>query len=112
MGKIGKKVKNSWMLLASVLVLCGCQPPADATTQLTPSKVVSVGKTHLIVDDGKSVLFVTIEESDKEHLKDLKKGDPITLVSIKSEANQAADDRSIEVVEIITADGAHIPLGG
>jgi len=100
------RIKNSLILGVSLLSLWGCKALPEGG-QFTEAKVVSVGKTHLVLDDGQSVVFVTIEESDKARLGNLKKGDKVKLVT--KELND--EKHSVEVDEIITADGTHIPLG-
>ena len=97
---------NISLLFISVFALWGCQP-ISGTTQMQAS-VVSVGKTHLILQDGDSVMFLAMNGEAKARVNSLKKGDAITLVGKAVEG----DERSLDIVEIITADGTRIPLGG
>ncbi len=101
------RIVLQWLVMAGVAaLLAGCQPPAS-NASLTQGTVVSLGQTHLILDDGKSVMFLAVDESAKERLKDLKKGDKVTLVGKKVEE----DEHAMDIEEIILDNGAHISLG-
>ena len=96
-----------WLFFAATLLSLGACQPANSDAMFTKGTVVSMGKTHLILDDGHSVMFLAVAESDKQRLKDLKKGDKVTLVGKKV----PDDERSVDIEEIITPDGSHVQLG-
>jgi hypothetical protein len=93
-------------LLAVAAALSGCHP---AGGEIASGEVVSVGKSHLVLKDAHSVMFVTVQESDIERLKELKKGEAVTLVG-KEPANADADTRP-EIDAVVRSDGTQIPLG-
>jgi len=103
---MGKNVSKGMIIALCALALWGCQPGASDTR--TKGIVVSVSKTHLVLQDASTMMFVTITAEDKARLKGLKKGDLITLVGKTTEGNE----HSMDIIEVITASGQHIPLGG
>lgn len=95
-------------LLIATLSLWGCHGQMEGNNDETKGKVVGVGQHHLVVDDGKNVMFVDIDPDTREHLKDLKKGDKIIIVGHKSKD----DPNSVDVHEIIKPDGVPVKIGG
>ncbi len=103
---MGKNVCKWLLFAACASALTACEPVSSGATQ-TKGKVVTMGKTHLILDDGRSVMFLAVAESDKARLKDLKKGDEVTLIGKKAPENE----KSIDIEEIIKPDGSRVQLG-
>jgi len=98
----------SGMIVGVMLLLAGCQSPGN---QLASGKVVTVGKSHLVLKDADSVMFVTIQESDRQRLKGLRKGDEVTLVGKTAPEGEGSRDDSLEVDAVVLGDGTRIPLG-
>src|SRR5579884_2999706 len=108
----------SWFLSAMLLALAACTPPAHT---IASAKVVGVGQKNLILDDGESVMFVSIDPSDRERLSRLHKGDKVELLGKEEKAGKDEKERSgetsgghaalAEIDELVTEDGTHIPLG-
>lgn len=103
---MGKNTFKWLLFTACSLTLAACEPMPDNITH-TKGKVVTMGKKHLILDDGRSVMFLAVEESDKARLNDLKKGDEVTLIGKKVPENE----KSIDIEEIIKPDGSRVQLG-
>ena len=102
---MAKNARNWLALMLGVFALSGCELASnDVAIKAT---VLSVGKKHLVVQDKGSVMFLTINETDRPRLKKLKKGEAITILGTKVEGSE----HSVDVVEIVTAKGEHIPLG-
>ena len=96
-------MRNTVILLSLGALLAACQPAG----QVANGKVVSVGKTNLVLKDADYVMFLPIQKIDREQLKLLKKGDDVTLIG-----NSASDDgKGVDVEEIVLSDGTHIPVG-
>ncbi|NCY26908.1 MAG: hypothetical protein EBX37_19405, partial [Alphaproteobacteria bacterium] len=93
------------------LSISGCQQPAD-TEKLASGQVVSLGKEHLIVQDGGHVMFLSVDETTKRNLAKLKKGENITLIGKKEvvEVSPGHTRQSSEVYSIEKSDGTRIAL--
>ena len=96
-------------------VLAGCQgqQQSSKTSELASGSLVSIGKEHLVMQSDDHVMFVSVDESSKEHLSGLlKQGDHITLLG-KREVEEISPGRSrssAEVTAIVKEDGTRIAL--
>lgn len=97
------------IMVSMLVVLGGCQQPAGEAA-LASGKVVTVGKAHLVLKDASHVMFVPLQETDREHLKFLKKDDEVTLLGKEHVAGGDPTDAQ-EVGQVVLSDGTHIPIG-
>lgn len=89
--------------------MSGCQ--SGMYGQVANGKVVAVGKSHLMLKDTDSVMFVNLEPPARDQLKQLvKKDDEVTLVGRPAEEGQGSYDPSPVIEAVVLADGTRIPL--
>ena len=96
------------------LALCVCSGcTGNKLIAIASGKVVSVGKKNLILQDKSDVLFVSLDAIDRQRLKNLKKGEHITLLGKDQPDGHSTDNKatSLEIDEILLDNGTHIPLG-
>lgn len=94
-----------------IFSISACQPPV-AAEKLATGQVVSLGREHLIVQNGPQLMFLSVDEETKRNLTGLKKGDEITLMGKKDveEVSPGHTRQTSEVHAIVKADGSQILL--
>lgn len=96
--------------LPLLLAASACAP--GTSDSVASGKVVSLGKQHLILQNQHDVIFLEVDEADKQNLKGLKKGENVTLLG-RREVIDMGDGRekdNSEILEVVQEDGRHISL--
>lgn len=86
-------------------LLAACAPQGGHAIK---AQVIKVGQTKLVLKDKDSVMFLPISESDRENLKGLRKDEEVTLIGHHPEGES---EKTVDIDEIVTESGRHIPLG-
>ena len=100
------------VVTAVSLSLSACNAPNSNT--VGSGKVVTLGQKKLILENEGEFLFLDVQASDHERLKDLKKGEHITLLGKTTETadnSSGSKSTSSEISEVVQDDGTHIRLG-
>ncbi len=97
------------------LGVVACQQAVDAghPQKLASGNLLSIGKEHLVMQSENHVMFVSVDEINKQKLlSNLKQGDKITLMGMEEppEKGVKGAHAQTEVVAIVKEDGTRIAL--
>jgi len=101
-----KNLWQWWLFAGVALALCGCVEGSPEHVTIK-GKVMKVGQSNLVMNDGTHFMFLPVAVHHKEQLKTLKKGDEVSLLGKTAADNPGA----VDIDAIVLPDGRHVQLG-